>query len=677
MGRKNFKRVGICLSICIVAMFFSSMAGAPVTSNDFSAPVDVDVTEINPNVQPSPMANPGLEEPRVWADDGDFIISFDDEPGLYNATTPDIAAAPAGSFNEGTVHAVWSEMNKTPADPYFEIHYSMSEDDRGLEWSNDEEHEGDRIISDTSIGKNMAAGDATCPAIAIDPQGIIHVVWQQAYADMTYEVHYSRSDDNGKTWTGSDGPGDILVSWREGNGLDAPWINAPRIAISTNPIILHVVWSELYGGDQMEVMYSRSFDQGTSWTGAMSGDVMISDSGSQEYAYEADIGVTRVDGRSVHVVWTQDEPSTGTSEVFYVRSEDFGDNWEPERPISFIDTDSNFVYRARVAAGGDFIHVVWDQGSPIGWEVYYSGSFDNGQFFTGEVEDTVISFPDGNDVWYPVVATSDWGQNVVAIWSEVDDKSPMGSQEIHISQTSDPMDPSTWTGINDDIVISWPDPNDATIAHNPAVIIGDTGRPQVVWHEENIISSQKATRNDEIHYIPATTFNAPMQLGWNFISVPLIQTDTNIVNVLDDSWGDGNTNWDLVYAYVYTGSVGEWKSYATFKPASLNTLLNIDNTMGFWIRITALGDGDLTFHGDYDVSTAIPLKAGWNLVGYPGQNERSVTNAFSGVPEFMAANGYSAAAAYKITPLAGSYMMQPGEAYWIQVSSDTTWTINW
>jgi hypothetical protein len=674
MGNNGFKRLGIGLSICIVAMFFSSIVGAPVTS--FSAPVDVDITEINSNVQPSPMANPGPEKPLVWADDGDFIISYDDEPELYNATAPDIAAAPVGSPFEGSLHAVWSEMNKTPADPYFEIHYSMSDDDRGLEWSNDEAAEGDKIISDTEIGKGMIAGDALWPAIAIDPQGFIHVVWAQAYPDGTYEVHYSRSDDNGKTWTGFDGPGDTLVSWRAGNG-DAPWINPPRIAISMNPIILHVAWSEVFGGERMEVMYSRSFDQGNSWTGAMSGDVMISDMNTIDDAYEADIGVSRVDGQSVHVVWTQNEPATGTSEVFYVKSWDFGDNWEVERPISFVDNDFHYAYRARLASEDDYVHVVWDQDGPFGFEVYYSGSFDDGQSFTGEGEDTMISFPDGNGVWYPVVGTSDFGQNVVVVWSEVDDKSPMGSMEIHISETSDPMDPASWSGINDDIVVSWPDPGVFTMAHSAAVVIGASGRPQIVWQEENIISSSKATRNDEIHYIPATTFNAPVQLGWNFISVPLIQTDTNILSVLSDSWGDGSTNWDLVYAYVYTGSVGEWKSYAKFKPASLNTLTSIDNTMGFWIRITSLGDGNLTFHGDYDVLTAIPLKAGWNLVGYPGQDDRSVTNAFSGVPAFQAANGYSAAATYKITTLPGTYMMTPGEAYWIQVSSDTTWTINW
>jgi hypothetical protein len=678
---RNFRsyRIATTLFVIIVtALIFSSSWGSIGFFGDNSEqakPFD----SLRGDLRPEKFNVNELPDPYVWADEGDYIISYDD-PGEFNATTPDIAVAPLGSPFEGSVHAVWAEMNKTPEDPYFEIHYSMSDDERGIAWSNDEMEEGDKIISDTNIGK-MTAGDASYPAIAIDPQGIIHVVWRQEFNDGTYEVLYSRSDDNGKTWTGFDGPGgDILVSWREGGGQDAFWINPPRIAISPNPIILHVVWSELYGGDQMEVMYSRSFDQGWSWTGAIGGDMMISDPGSQEYANEADIAVSGVNGRYVHVVWTQGEPSTGTSEVFYAASYDYGDPWEPERPISFVDADGFSAYRARIAAAENFIHVVWDQSGPEAWEVYYSGSFDEGQSFSGEGEDTMISFPDGNDVWYPVVATSDFGFNVVVVWYEADDTSAWGSYEIHESQTPFPEDPQMWSGINDDIVISWPDTAEYTIAHDPAIALSEFGRPQVVWSEMNIISSRGtnnvANRNEEVHYIPATTHNVTVHSGWNLISTPLIQNNTNTLNVLNDSAGDGGTNWNVVQSFIRS-SPGQWKSYATYKPAFLNTLLDINHTMGLWIYITSLGDGELTFFGDYSDYSTITLKAGWNLVGYPAQNPRTVTNSFAGVTEFISAEGYNAVAPYRISQLAGSYMMQPGEAYWVQVSADTTWIIDW
>jgi hypothetical protein len=109
----------------------------------------------------------------------------------------------------------------------------------------------------------------------------------------------------------------------------------------------------------------------------------------------------------------------------------------------------------------------------------------------------------------------------------------------------------------------------------------------------------------------------------------------------------------------------------------LNSLLNVNHTIGIWVDITALGDGNLTVYGDYGTSASIPLSAGWNLVGYPAQTSKSVTDSFSGMSEFVACEGYSASDAYRLTQLGGSYMMKPGEGYWVRVSADTTWTINW
>ncbi len=619
---------------------------------------------------------------KGWTED-EFIVSYD-EAGVYDAMAPDIAVAPPGSPWEGSIHTVWAELNNSVDDPYVEIHYSMSEaGERGLEWSNDDAAEEDKLISQDFVntgGKGFAnQGNTSYPSIAIDSMGWIHVVWVESYTDWTYEVHYSRSEDNGKTWTGYDGAGDTLITERTGE--DSFWIEQPRIAVTDIPLTLHVVWNEVSPvGEATEAWYAKSSDQGDLWS--LPVQVSGLSAVGEPNVLSPDIATGGPGNSVVHVVWTQDieiSPGIWASDIFYSRSPDNGESWEPERTISLPVPDT-YAYRARIDAQGDNVHVVWDQSaSPL--EIYYSGSQDGGFSWSGESEDNNISFPDGNDAMWPVVASYDGpgGPEVHVAWIERDETNFNGTMEIHYSMSDDPLDPLSWTGREGDMVLSYPDTGEFAEANAPAIAVGEIGgkvRPQIVWEELNVAGASKAEGNYEIHYLPDTTYDVPIHLGWNLISCPLIQNDTSILNVLNDSAGDGLTTWDKVRGYTNNGTVTTWTSYFTAKPASLNDLWNIDHKMGIWIYITSLGDGNLTFSGDYGTSTTIDLKAGWNLVGYPAQTSKSITDALGGIND-RPVEGYNGSASYLITQLPGTYMMQPGEGYWVHVASDTVWTVDW
>ncbi len=691
----------VTCSIVIVGMILSSIALVAGTSSSINGG---DGYIIEGLTDPFPILSSPPEDdlPAAWSDIGDFVISFgEDAPVTPDAEMPDIAVAPPGSPWAGSIHTVWMELNNAPADiPFSEIHYSMSEaEQHGLEWSNDEASENDTILSDSAEATGIQ-NDALYPSIAIDPQGIVHVVWAQTYADFTYEIHYSSSIDNGKTWSGYDGNSETLVSYRHPIE-NSWWIDTPCIAISTNPITLHVTWSELGTGDGVtRTMYSRSTDQGSSWSGALGGDVVISDPASQDSANLAEVAVGGVDGELVHVVWTQDielSPGIWTSSVFYARSMDFGDSWEPVRIIS-QSQPLVFAQRARIDAYNDNVHVIWAQfdstsGEPA--ELLYSGSQDKGDFWSGEVGDTVISFPDGNEVLEIALAVlpDTGGQGVHAIWAEVDESSPLGSCEIHESINTLASGPSGWSGLDQDNVISFPDPEALADAHSPAIEVGRIAgewRSQIVWQEKDVRSLINAEpdpgkttfnlgdHNTEIHYIPATTFDAsPLSIGWNFISSPLVQDNTSILMVLDDSWGDNSTTWDLVLWYDPSGSSNHWRSYNK-NYAGTQDLTTMDHEKGIWIKITSLGDGNLTFAGDHPTSTNISLKAGWNLIGYPARNDSAYN-----VSQLKAAvtgsivEGYDPGGAYKLKTLADSYVLKKSEAYWVYVASDTTWTVDW
>ena len=85
---------------------------------------------------------------------------------------------------------------------------------------------------------------------------------------------------------------------------------------------------------------------------------------------------------------------------------------------------------------------------------------------------------------------------------------------------------------------------------------------------------------------------------------------------------------------------------------------------------------NFTVRGLIPVSTKIPLYAGWNMVGYPSLNTETVANALWGTEAdiIMICN---MSEPYHIKEVGPTYVMKPGEGYWVHVPFDTTWTIDW
>ncbi|MCK4757845.1 MAG: hypothetical protein KAS67_05295 [Thermoplasmata archaeon] len=169
-------------------------------------------------------------------------------------------------------------------------------------------------------------------------------------------------------------------------------------------------------------------------------------------------------------------------------------------------------------------------------------------------------------------------------------------------------------------------------------------------------------------------FDIPVQAGWNFISTPLTSgSEPDIIFAKDY-----DTTWDKILLYNASDSADKWKTFSTDKPASLNDLDHIDHTMGFWINITDVEDGNLTMAGaPVPASTIIQLKAGWNMVGYPTlNNSMTVADALwgTGVDKVEA---FDPGATYKLINVGPTYVMKPGEGYWVHVPVDTVWTVDW
>jgi hypothetical protein len=162
----------------------------------------------------------------------------------------------------------------------------------------------------------------------------------------------------------------------------------------------------------------------------------------------------------------------------------------------------------------------------------------------------------------------------------------------------------------------------------------------------------------------------PLSEGWNLLSLPVTQSSENLNDILESIDG----KWDCIQTYDPL-SPEPWKTNATFRPDQLNDFNTLNHKQGFWINITE-PDVNLTVIGYILISTSVNLSAGWNLVGYPSLVEKSISDALSGTG-YDAVEGFNATAPYRISPLIGTYMMKPGEGYWVHVPFDTTWIINW
>ena len=104
--------------------------------------------------------------------------------------------------------------------------------------------------------------------------------------------------------------------------------------------------------------------------------------------------------------------------------------------------------------------------------------------------------------------------------------------------------------------------------------------------------------------------------GWNLVSFSLHPTNTAVANVLASVAG----NFDLVYAWDATGGHvggGNWMR-ADNIGGTTDTLLNLDETMGFWIHMTTADTLEVvgSVPGTSNISLATTA-GGWNLVGYP------------------------------------------------------------
>jgi parallel beta-helix repeat protein len=171
-----------------------------------------------------------------------------------------------------------------------------------------------------------------------------------------------------------------------------------------------------------------------------------------------------------------------------------------------------------------------------------------------------------------------------------------------------------------------------------------------------------------------TNFQIPVVQGWNLVSIPLDMPFVDFSAQLQD----GDTLWDRAMWYNPASLQHPWVQFNSLWPPEMNGLPRVETAMGFWLNVTDAGDGYLNVTGYLRAATSVPLRAGWNLMGYPADDDSTHTiGMLRAATGATVVEGFSSAAIYNTQVLEDSYVMKRGEGYWVYVPTDIVWTVDW
>ncbi len=347
-----------------------------------------------------------------------------------------------------------------------------------------------------------------------------------------------------------------------------------------------------------------------------------------------------IEGDHVHVVWDDERDDGEHDEIYYKNSTDGGITWNGDLRLSY--NLSRWGLWPRISVDNGEKHVVWfDKITNTNHDIMYK------------------RYPDFPDTSPPTHT------NETPLPDSYKD-APGTNVSVHVTDPSGVNEATIQLWINGSLVVHTATP--ITDGYNVSWISGGFD-PGVV--ECRIVADDNCSNTLDFtwNFTVLALYEVQLLEGWNLISVPLEQVNTSIPSVLVSISGQ----WNVVKYYDATDANDPWKTYRL--GASTNDLASIDSTMGFWINITE-PDVNLTVRGNITSSTSITLYAGWNLVGYPTQTTETVANALWGTG-CDRVEVFNASSPYLIKEVEATYVMKPGEGYWVHVPADTVWVVDW
>jgi RHS repeat-associated protein len=166
--------------------------------------------------------------------------------------------------------------------------------------------------------------------------------------------------------------------------------------------------------------------------------------------------------------------------------------------------------------------------------------------------------------------------------------------------------------------------------------------------------------------------------GWNLVSLLRQPADPSPAAVFSSLSG----SFARVFAYDACDAADPWKVYDPADPAG-SDLTSVDIKKGLWIEATA--GGTLPAFGSEPQAVTLHLCPGWNLIGFPAEEPRSVETVLAPI-----AGKYARVIGFDIADLSDPWeiydvavpgwaddlkLLQPGRGYWILATADADLTI--
>ena len=166
-----------------------------------------------------------------------------------------------------------------------------------------------------------------------------------------------------------------------------------------------------------------------------------------------------------------------------------------------------------------------------------------------------------------------------------------------------------------------------------------------------------------------------LRSGWNLISLPIVPNSTSIASLLRAQIASK----EVVSVWTYSASSKSWRVFIPGKPSTLTTMIDGN---GYWIYMktsdTLYVDGYVIQPGS--TPPTYQLNASWNLVGF--KSEPLVTGETVGQYLLSISGKYDSHSVWvydNANPswvrAGSSYMLEPGQAMWILVTSPTGATL--
>lgn len=163
----------------------------------------------------------------------------------------------------------------------------------------------------------------------------------------------------------------------------------------------------------------------------------------------------------------------------------------------------------------------------------------------------------------------------------------------------------------------------------------------------------------------AGKFTRTLSNEHNLISIPLMQSDEGIDTVFQ------TVDWEE--AWTYDSNTSIWDSHMKSKPYQ-GVLKSVSRIEGIWLNVTE--DSNLTVAGLVLFETAIQLRSGWNLVGFPSFGPNLSVGDLKNVTGATHVEGFATSTPpYFLRRLPDSETLEAGNGYWIHLENEVTWTI--